>query len=124
MTLTQESMTLSTMEQLLKFDKCDSNLFNIYSKENQDFGTELEEKYNKKVDELKTQIKAIQKFKEKIQKLSATEFNNDLKSKKHMSDLQKKEEMINRQNKEIAAKKQAIKDHEEEVYGKFRPATD
>jgi protein subunit release factor A len=111
-----------TIQQALEMDKCGGYSFNIYSKENQDFAKELEEEYNEKADKLKAQITEIQKFKRKLQKLPAKEFNNNLKSKKHMSDSQKKKEMIDRQNKKIAAKKQAIKDHEEEVYGKFRPA--
>jgi len=95
--------------------------FNIYSKANQDFGKELKKQYNKKANPLKAQIQKIQKFKKQLQKLPAKDFDNKLKSKKHMSNSQKKKEMIDRQDKKIADKKRAIKDHEQKIYGPFRP---
>lgn len=94
--------------------------FNIYSKANQEFGKKLKKQYNKKADKLKAQIKAIQKFKGQLKKLPAKDFNAKLKSQKNKSDQQKKNEMIKRQDKKIAEKKQAIKDHEQEIYGMFR----
>ncbi len=100
--------------------KCGGNPFNIHSKENQEFGKELEKQYNKKANSLKAQIKEIQEFKKQLKKMDESEFNNNLKSKKHMSNADKKKEMLNRQDKKIAAKKQAIKDHEQKIYGMFR----
>ena len=94
--------------------------FNIYSKANQEFGKKLKKRYNDKADKLKAQIKAIQKFKGQLKKLPAKDFNAKLKSQKNKSNQQKKNEMIKRQDKKIAKKKQAIKDHEQEIYGMFR----
>ena len=37
-----------------------------------------------------------------------------------MSNAQRKKEQLDRQDKKIAAKKQAIKDHEQKIYGMFR----
>lgn len=101
--------------------KCGGNPpFDIKSKANQDFGKELEKQYNKKANPLKAQIKAIQAFKKQLKQLPESEFNNNLKSKKHMSNAQRKKEQLDRQDKKIAAKKQAIKDHEQKIYGMFR----
>jgi len=100
--------------------QCGGAKFNIYSKENQEFGKELQKRYNKKADKLKADIKKIQKFKKQLQKLPAKDFDNKLKSQKNKSNSQKKKEMIDRQDKKIAAKKQAIKKHEQEIYGPFR----
>ena len=101
--------------------QCGGAKFNIHSKENQEFGKALQKRYNKKADKLKADIKVLRKFKKELQKLPAKDFNNNLKSRKHMSNSQKKKLMIDRQNKKILAKKQAIKDHELKVYGPFRP---
>ena len=93
--------------------------FNIYSKANQEFGKKLKKQYNKKADKLKAEIKKIQKFKAQLKKLPAKDFAK-LKSQKNKSNQQKKNEMIKKQDINIAKKKQAIKDHEQEVYGMFR----
>ena len=94
--------------------------FDIHSKVNQEFGKKLHKQFNKKANKLKAEIKTIQKFKAQLKKLPAKDFNAKLKSQKNKSDQQKKNEMIKRQDKKIATKKQAIKDHEQEVYGMFR----
>jgi hypothetical protein len=95
--------------------------FDIHSKVNQEFGKELQKRFNKKADKLKDDIKKIQKFKGELKKLPAKDFDNKLKSKKNMSNSDKKKQMINTQDKKIAAKKQAIKEHEQKIYGPFRP---
>ena len=80
--------------------------FDIHSKDNQEFGKALEKKFKSKENKLK--------------KLPAKEYDNKLKSKKHMSNAEKKKQMVDRQDKKIAAKKQAIKKWNHEVYGMFR----
>jgi hypothetical protein len=94
--------------------------FDIHSKDNQEFGKALEKKFKSKENKLKKEIEAIKKFKAQLKKLPAKEFDNKLKSKKHMSNAEKKKQMVDRQDKKIAAKKQAIKKWNHEVYGMFR----
>jgi len=93
--------------------------FDIHSKDNQEFGKALEKKFKSKANKLKKEIEAIKKFKAQLKKLPTKEFDNKLKSKK-MSNAEKKKQMVDRQDKKIAAKKQAIKKWDHEVYGMFR----